>query len=140
MLGITLTKFGAEDGDLNAAADLLVFTPSKPIDLVRFGFIIDGATASGTTLVLSLDKRVKAGTDTDRVELDTLSPAATVAQGKGAYKDLATREEIDPGEEVIVEVKTAAGVAATGRVFIEYVERAFQSPPNDRTANFTEIA
>lgn len=141
-LGVTKTDVSGPDTDLNATADVLIVAPIKPINVVRFGFIVDNTTDSGTTLVLSLDKRVDAGTDTGRVELATLSPTATVTQGDGLYFDLTSREEINPGEELVVEVKTAAGVASTGRVFVESVEYPFQRTSSDATedrlANMTE--
>lgn len=140
-LGVT-TVHSASGANLNSAADALTVPVVKPINVYRFGVIVDSSTASGTTLVLSLDKRVTAGTDTGRVELATLQPTATVAQGKGIYFDLTGREEINPGEELIIEVKTAAGVAATGHVFVEVVEYPFQRTSSDTTedrlGNMTE--
>lgn len=139
--GVT-TVHSASSQNLNATADVLVIPIWKPFNVYRFGFVVDSSTASGTTLVVSLDKRVDAGTDTGRVELGTLQPTATVAQGDGLWIDLTARQEVNPGEELVFEVKTAAGVAATGHVFVEGVEYPFQRTSSDATedrlANMTE--
>lgn len=140
--GVTTYEVSGPDTDLNSGADVLTIAPMKPIEVLRFGFIVDNGTDSGTDLVLSLDKRPTAGTDTDREELATLQPSATVTQGDGRYFDLTSRLEVNPGEELIVEVKTVAGVASTGRVFAEYVEYPFQhtsaDSTEDRLGNMTE--
>lgn len=141
-LGVTKTYTASTQNINQSTTDLLKIAVVKPANVVRFGFIVDSSTASGTTVVVSLDKRVTAGSDSGRVELATLSPTATVAQGKGVYFDLTARQEVNPGEELIFEAKTAAGVAATAHVFVEVVEYPFvqtsADATEDRLANMTE--
>lgn len=134
--GVTKT-YNAVGQSLNSAADILRVPIVKPVVVQRFGFIVDNGTDSGTSVIVSLDKRVDTGTDTGRVELDTLQPAATVTQGDGVYKDLAARQELVPGEELIFEVKTVAGVASTAIPFIEVIEYPFAGVAE--LANMTEV-
>lgn len=141
-LGVT-TTYKADTANINqSTTDLLTIPIIKPANVYRLGFIVDSSTASGTTVVVSLDHRVTAGSDTGRVELATLQPTATVAQGEGVYIDLTGRNEINPGEELVIEAKTAAGVAATAHVFVEVVEYPFVQTSGDATedrlANMTE--
>lgn len=140
-LGVTKTYSGA-GATLDATGDKLVIPIVKPANAYRFGFIVNGATASGTAVVVALDHRPTAGSDTGRVELASFSPTATVAQGEGVYFDLTVRAEVNPGEELVVEVSTAGAVGATGHVFVEVVEYPFQrtsgSAADDRLGNMTE--
>lgn len=141
-LGVTTAHISAAGQDLNSTSTAFVVPVWKPMNVIRFGFIVDNGTDSGTTLEVSLDKRIDAGTDTGRVELAAFTPTATVTQGDGLWFDLTTRQEVNPGEELVVEVKTAAGVASTGYLAVEVVEYPFQRTSSDSTedrlANMTE--
>lgn len=147
----TVTK--TADVDFAVAADVVTFTPTKPVDVLRFGLIVTTATATGTDLNLELDWRPTAGSETDRETIASLSPTASVEQGKGLYKDVVAdndpdagsapkRVQVDPGEQLVVEVETAGAADSEGVVFIEYVERAFQHTSSDededRLAKMTE--
>ena len=134
--------------DLNATGDKFGFAPIQPIDIYKFGWIAYQAVdpdAGG--LVVALDRRPTVGSDTDRVEIDVLTRAnaQTIVAGQVTYREVVladtngeTAEDgmlrnvgpsgpcrINPGEEAVLEVTNAAGVAATGVMFIEYAELAF---------------
>ena len=145
--GVEDTNTDGGPVDLNATGDKFGFAPACPIDIYRFGLISAVALdpdAGG--FVLALDLRPTAGSDTNRVEKDTLTraDAQTVAAGKVVYRDViipvaeTTGNDgskvnvgpsgplhVRPGEEVILEVTNALGAAGTARLFIEYAEQGF---------------
>lgn len=134
-----------------STGDKYIFTPANPIDVYRWGLITNALLDVGAGFVLALDFRPTAGSDTNRVEMSTISTGTTdVAAGKmvynqaiGADNDGETAEdgtlrnvaptgpiECDPGEELVIEVTNAADTAGTGYVFIEYVELPAQGTRN----------
>lgn len=129
---------------LDSAADLLTVPFIKPGTVQRIGLVQDGGTDPGTDLVLAVDKRPTAGTDSDvnsrgaREELFTLSPTATIGQGNGVYKDADDRYDIQAGEELVLEVPSGSTGAAgsTAHVFVEYVELPFSG---SKIGHMTEI-
>jgi hypothetical protein len=80
-------------------------------ELVQFAVVITDANANAA--VVALDQRVTAGSDTGRVEVAEVSKPAENGQGKMYYQKPTSRVVLDEGDEVVVEVKTAAasGVA-----------------------------
>lgn len=140
----------ASAATMNATGDKFTFTPAKPVDVVRWGLI---ATVAMTgSAVVALDHRPTAGSDTGRVDgavdangVDTAGgtiTAGAVAQGKGVYHNLSSPLRVDVGEEVVVQVTTAAG-AGSAVPFVEYIERPFVGDANSgdsRIANMTKKA
>jgi len=117
--------YRAEGVALDALADVLNHVAARPMIVRRFGVIQDGGTDPGTGLVLQLDKRPAAGSDTNRAQQDTLQPTAAIGQGSGVYRDLTSRVEVDVGEELVLAVGTAGSAGATGTVFLEVDELPF---------------
>lgn len=125
-----------------STGDKFIFTPAKPVDIYRYGFVTNALLDVGVTFILALDWRPTAGSDTNRAEKATITTGTTdQAAGKMGYRDIilpvaaATAGdgstvnvgpdgplEVDPGEEVVIEVTNAADTAGTGYVWIEYVE------------------
>ena len=131
---------------LNSTGDKFTFTPAKPVDIVRWGLVSTVAVTGSP--VVALDKRPTSGSDTGRVDgstsngVDTaggnMSPGA-VSQGKGVYHNLSSPLSVDPGEEAVLQVTTAAG-AGSAVAFVEYIERPFVGDAksgNSRIANMT---
>lgn len=139
--------------DFNATGDKFSFAPVSKIQVWRFGAIIKTAMdpdAGGFDL--ALDHRTVVGSDTGRTEKAVLNraDAETVAAGKVLYKDviLAVAEatagdgskvnvgpagplEVNPGEQIVLEVTNAVGAASDGYVWIEYSEGAFDKSDAD---------
>lgn len=149
--GVEDTATDAGPVDLNSTGDKFGIAPTVfPIEIYRYGIITAAAfdpDAGG--FVLSLDHRPTAGSDSGRTEKDTLTraDAQTAAAGKVVYRDVkipvaqatgvdaslvnvgpAGPLHVKPGEEAILEVTNAMGAAATGRLFIEYVELSNNLP------------
>ena len=112
------------------AADKCILTPSKPIKVIRWGYIATTVLGS-SALVAALDFRPTAGVDTARVDAwgGTITPGHATARGTGVQHTLTTGEGdrdapipeavVVPGEELVIQVTT---VASSGAVywFIEY--------------------
>lgn len=139
--------------DLNATGDKFSIAPAVPIDIYRFGYITvqsQDPDAGGFQMDIAL--RPTAGSDTNRTTKASLirTDPQVVAAGKVVYKDVlvAVAESlvtgpggtinkvnvkpigplrVRPGEEAVLAVSNAMGVAATARLFIEYVEHDFAS-------------
>lgn len=123
-LGETTTLVSPAQVALDSAADVLVFTPCRPVTVFRYGYIVTVELDNTTALQLNLDHRVTAGSDTGRTEKAEIVGSGTQAVGYMSYGDLATPIEVDADEEVVIEVSQAA-TAGDGKVFLEYQERAF---------------
>ena len=128
--GVTKT-YEAQNQDLDSAADVLTIAATKPFTVVRIGTIQNNGNDPGTGYVLAADRRPTAGTDSDvnsrgaRAELFTLSPSAALGQGNGVYADADDRYDVVPGEELVLEVKSAGASNANGHVFAEVIEHPF---------------
>lgn len=156
LMSILPSPLGTAGGpvDFNATGDKFIFTPIQPVDIYRFGFVtIEAMDPDAGGFVLAIDKRVTVGSDTSRVEVDTITraDADTVAAGKVVYKDIdledldgETAEDgnlrnvgpagpmhLDPGDEAVIEVTNAVGAASTGYVWIEYVAKGFDIAASD---------
>ena len=126
---------------LNSTGDKYTFTPVMPIDVKRWGFIADVLVDVGAGLTVAMDHRPTAGSDTGRVEVDTIVRTSDVAAGKGLVTEVVlpvsqvTAEDgslrdvsgtgpfqVDPGEQLVFEVTDAADTAGTGLFFLEYYE------------------
>lgn len=168
---------------LTTTGDKFVFAPKAPIRVLKWGFLINAVAldTTGANLIMALDHRPTAGSDTNRAEKDTLTIAATnvaYTLGKGAYRDpyvastvastpssmpsgggplgftqsIASGQQqitVKPGEELVIEVKTGAGAAGQGQVFIEYEVLPISKPSGygttdagtvSLTENYTRVA
>jgi len=171
---LNLRAYQTASVSVASTGDKARFAPSYPIRVRRWGFInLDtGAVDVGAGLVVSLDKRPTTGSDTNRVELDTISTGTTdVAVGKGLYSEFANGfngqsvsaidgstinvapshpdnvppypTEVNPGQELVFEVKDAADTAgAAVEFFIHYEENPWAdgTEQNPRLANMTKVA
>jgi hypothetical protein len=140
-IGLGVTKTHVATGALNGTGIKLTAPIVKPENVYRFGFIVQGSTASGTAVTLDLVHRVVAGDSGSDVVLETLSPTATVAQGEGVYMDVTERVEANPGSELLINA-TTGGATTNVHFFIEAVEYPFartsSDPDEDRLDNMTE--
>ena len=112
------------------AGDKAFITPSSPIKVIRWGYIVT-TVLGNANLVAALYYRPTAGSDTDRVNAwgGTITPGAATAVGKGVQHTLTTGEGdrtspipeavIVPGEELVIEVTTTASSGAV-YWFVEY--------------------
>lgn len=78
---------------LTSTGDKFTLSAWAPMRLLKWGFLVDGVAivTGGTNLVLSLDFRPTAGSDTNRVNgVDTLTitdPNSAFVLGTGGYRD-----------------------------------------------------
>lgn len=87
----------ASDGGANGpvlyttTGDKFIFTAVAPIRLLKWGFLTTAVAVAQTSsaMAFKLSKRVTAGTDTGRVDIDTLTTVASssYALAFGAYRD-----------------------------------------------------
>lgn len=105
--------------------DKFIFTPANPVKLLKWGVIFSTSLSTGANgLVLELDKRITAGSDTGRVdEVDTLTVAVnntTYVGGLGVYRD--------PYTASVANVTTPASeVAAAGPLGVSLTIQAGQA-------------
>lgn len=149
--------FQLKSVDATSAADVTdgEFAPVVPIDIVRWGYICDQTLLDvGVTFNIALDHRPTAGSDTGRVEIDEIVRTTDLALGKGVVRELVlavaqvTAEDgslrdvsgtgpfqVDPGEEVVIQVTDAADTGGDITVWFEY----FELPQNLDTRNTTNM-
>lgn len=108
-----------------AAADLFVFTARRPLTVVGFAVEITTAyTVPTTAQVLSLDKRVTHNSDTDRLELATITMDAVRADGHIYVKEF-NAVDLDVGQQLIIEQKVQGATGAgAGIPFALIIPRA----------------
>lgn len=149
--------------NLNATGDKFIFSPVNPADIYTWGVIFDaGNTVAGAPFVLSLDFRPIAGSDAGRVNKSTITRAiglvsaagsgllnrvtlpvaATTFPVLGVGTGLLNVEpagplEVNPGQQAVIKVTAAFGAAATGYVFIDYVNKAMAGARF--STNITEV-
>ena len=140
---------------MGSTEDKLTWAPSMPVDIVRWGYIVD-TVLGNTSTVLAMDFRPTVGSDTNRVNgatnsttfIDTaggvLTDANATAVGKGVYHNVNPPLQVDPGEEDVIEA-TGAPSSGTAFFFIEYEVQPFVGDSNvtagdfsNRIANMTE--
>lgn len=109
-------------------ADVAVFGIPFRCAIIEAGMIVTETCAGGTTTpVVTFDKRPTAGSDTDRGSADVGSlTLSTTAAGKVMYDLVAIGDILEPGEEVVAELLTAAtgsSKAGHGRPYllVEYL-------------------
>lgn len=133
---------GSGHQNLNSTGVKMLFAPATPIQVSKWGFIPDATFTASAALTLALNTRATIGGSD--VQVDTLTVGANVVtSGVGYYRQgfvpgaqstgsdgsldnvAPTKELILPGQAVSISVTTAAGVTATGIIFIEFVEKGF---------------
>ena len=109
---------------LTSAADIHIFTVPFKCKPIRAGFTITTLISSAVSVVVKFDRRPTAGGDGSRGDGDvgTLTIPTAAAAGKVYYENTdyvdagtgAWVDFLDEGEQVVVEVTTAATVAGQG--------------------------
>lgn len=102
-----------------AAADMGSFIIPFKCEVALAGATVTETCAGGTTTpVVDFDLRPTAGSDTDRGAADIAHLVlSTTAAGKVMYDKVAVGTVLEPGQEVVVELKTAAtGTSKAGHV------------------------
>lgn len=120
--------------DLSSTGDKVTFTPAFPSEIVEFGVIITTALV-GTGLVLKVDKRPTAGSDTGRGDgdLGTCTPGVAAAAGAVIRSRPNNPGLVNPGQQAILEL-TTGGSSGAGIGFI-----VFREKPVYRDANETVV-
>ena len=110
------------------AADVGRFVIPFRCQVLLAGVVVTEVCAgSSTTPVVDFDLRPTAGSDTNRGAADIAHLVlSTTAAGKVMYDEVAVGTELEPGEEVIVQLTTAAtGGSPTGHfmpfLLVEYL-------------------
>ena len=145
---------------ITTAEDKVSWAPARPVNIVRWGFIVDTLLDVGTALVAhEMDLRPDIGSDTLRVNgatdsdlVDTAGgsltlPATDIAVGLGVYHNVSPKLQVDPGEEVVIQCSVAPDTGGTGYYFIEYEQETFHDGPgggaalslSNRLSNMTEV-
>lgn len=119
-------EYSAAAAAMTSTGNKLVMSPGQPMDFIRFGATFTVAGGSGS-LVLAIDKRPTAGSDTGRVEIATMTITAAQAAAGAVHTLDISPLEINPGEEVVLEATTALGSAGTAIVFAHAQPRPFQT-------------
>lgn len=129
--------------NFNTTGSKMLFAPAVPVQVLKWGFIPDATFTTAAAFQLSITSRPTIGGADTTLDTLTVGNAVVVAAGQGMYRDGFTavaqatgsdgslvnvagvKEQVNPGQALTIQVVTAAGAAATGLVFIEYVEKAF---------------
>jgi hypothetical protein len=114
---------------LQTPADKLYWTPIVPTRLLFAVATVTTATTAADNAIIAFDKRITAGMDTGRVELDTLELAGGSPQGRVGYVQFATAPLLVPGDELVVELLNAS-VAGVAHVDL-WVEQTWEVPANN---------
>lgn len=127
---------------VTTTGDKYIYTPAAPIRLRKWGIVFSTSLSTGAGgLILKLDYRPTAGSDTARVNKDTLTVAinnTTYVAGKGVYRDPYTTSAqttgndnstvysgqtdivFKPGEQLVIQVDTAASTTGQGFLWVEF--------------------
>ncbi len=135
--------------------------PASPIILIRWGIVLSGAPTTPEDLILAMDLRVTPQSDTNRqnnfggqLNSDGLGiPASaingdcfqhTLIQGEGISATDSTRKtgQVNPGEELVLEVIQGTGASGSMGLQVEYELLSGQGYDVDAALNgaFTEMA
>jgi hypothetical protein len=100
------------------AGDMGTFIVPFRCEVFLAGAVVTEVCAgSVTTPVVDFDLRPTAGSDTDRSEAAIAHLVlATTARGKTIYDRVAKGTVLEPGEEVVVELKVVAAGTPTGHI------------------------
>ena len=98
---------------LTSTGDKATLSFPESANIVEIGVVIATVTAPTGTPVVAFDRRITAGSDTGRVDagIGSITKAvASLTAGKILRKQVSV--EVSAGDQVVVEVTTAAGGAA----------------------------
>lgn len=148
---------------LTTTGDKWIISPANPIAITRWGVILQTAK-DASAMVVTLETRITAGSDTGRVVSDTMTDTATAraagislerriagtnpnqstgsdgsivnvaAVPSGVYGDGIT---ILPGQEAVFKVVTASASTGQGYLYAEYIE--YTSQPEFQTLQSTAL-
>jgi len=97
-----------------AAGDKFVFTASRPMTVVGFGFKVTTAYAAmSTAQKMSLDKRSAYGSDTGREELAEIGAVNGWAPGHHYVKEF-NSVDLDVGQQLVIEQKVQGATGGGG--------------------------
>lgn len=144
------------------AADVkFIFTPPRPIDVIRWG-VIWTVAKDATSMALTLSKRPIAGLAASKTVISTMTDTAARAAGTVTYQEpgslttvaatQSTAEDgslrnVDPigpyhiamGQELSIELTDVADVSGQGYLFIEYLEYPFNVADVGAATNAVKI-
>lgn len=102
-----------------SAADVAIFPIPFKCEIVRVGCTVTEVCAgSSSTPVVDFDSRPTAGSDTDRGAADIGHLVlGTTAAGKVMYDEAGAGTVLEPGEEIVCQLTTAAVGTPTGHFF-----------------------
>jgi hypothetical protein len=113
---------------LQTPADKLYWSPIVPTRVLFGTATVVVATTAADNAIIAFDKRITAGNDAGRIELDTLEIAGGAPQGRVSYVKVANAPQLVPGDELVVELLNAS-VAGTAHIDI-WVEQTWEEPAN----------
>ncbi len=131
---------------LTTTGDKFIITPANPISIQRWGVILQTAK-DASAMVITLETRITAGSDTGRVVSDTMTDTATARAAGitlerkivGTNPNQSTGLDnskvnvaalqgagivILPGQEAVFKVGTASASTGAGYFYAEYIEYA----------------
>lgn len=112
------------------AADMGSFIVPFKCEVFLAGLVVTETCAGTTTPVVDFDKRPTAGSDTDRGAADIAHfVLSTTAAGKVMYDEVGKGTVLEPGQEVVVQLTTAAATGPAGHVkpflLVNYLPETF---------------
>lgn len=134
---------GSGHVNLNTTGVKMRFAPGSPVQVLHWGFIPDSAFTTAAVFKLSLQREATIAGAATTLDTLTVGTGVVVANGVGYYRDAHvpvaqstgsdgsldnvadTLLTANPGQDLIINVDTAAGATATGLVFMQYVDKAF---------------
>lgn len=114
--------------DINGTTgDIITVAPSAPIEVVGFGFTSTTALV-GTSAVMDLSYIASAVARDQQIDIDGTANDGTITLAASAiglhhYKDV-DHFEVDPGDQIIIDITTGIGTSGSGVAYIRYRERA----------------
>ena len=117
---------------LASTADIHIFTIPCRAHIHRIQMAITTTISSSASVVVQWDKRPYAGSDTDRgtADVGTLTIVTTTAAGIAVYEEPSTLITVNEGDQVVVQVSTAATSTGAG-VPMLVLEPAPERPANN---------
>jgi hypothetical protein len=156
-LATNIVDFGA------TGAVKAVFNFSVPVEILKWGIVIDTAEGWTGDGVVVAEKYVTPGVNTNAVQLGTMTINGTYGAGSVFYNDLSLADEdgetaedgstryesprnnfdsgnkfiLDAGQQFVVGVPSNAATTGQGHVFVQYVERPFAGVEIDGAVKVT---
>ena len=124
-----------------AAADVARFLITRKCEVVRAVAVVTETCAGGVTPVVDFDSRATVGSDTGRGSADIGHLVlSTTAAGTNMYDEVGQGTVLEPGEEVVVQLTTAASGASKGGHFMPYLQVKIIPETQANLADTTETA